>query len=48
MHTKQLYEAPEAELLVVRFEENLCQSRNGVRSNSASSDYDPDYELGEI
>ncbi|MBR5678736.1 MAG: hypothetical protein IKX20_11485 [Paludibacteraceae bacterium] len=26
MHTKQFYEAPEAELLVVRFEENLMAS----------------------
>ena len=26
MNKKQLYSAPEAELLVVRFEENFCQS----------------------
>ena len=29
MHTKQFYEAPEAELLVVRFEENFCDSIEG-------------------
>ena len=48
MLKKQFYEAPDAEILVVRIEENLCQSRNSARSNSASSDYDPDYDLGEI
>lgn len=47
MHTKQFYEAPEAELLVVSFEENIM-SVNDVRSNSASSGYDDDYDLDEI
>ena len=28
MHTKQCYEAPEAELLVVRFEENILSGDN--------------------
>ena len=48
MHKKQFYEAPDAELLEVRFEENLCQSRNDVRSNSSSSGYDDFYDLDEI
>ena len=26
MHKKQLYEAPDAELLVIRYEENFCQT----------------------
>ena len=49
MNKKLLYSAPEAELLVVKFEENFLQSDpNAVRSNSASSGYDDDYSLGEI
>ena len=43
------YLAPEAETLVIRFEENIM-SPNQVRSNSASSGYGvgDDYDLGEI
>ena len=29
MHKKQFYEAPDAELLVVRFEENFCTTGGG-------------------
>ena len=48
MNKKQLYSAPEAELLVVRFEENFCQSpdptgRRGYTGvewdNSNTNDY---------
>ena len=45
MNKKQLYSAPEAELLVVRFEENFLQS--GETTNRADKDYE-DNELGEI
>ena len=49
MSKKLLYSAPEAELLVIRFEENFLQSDpNAVRSNSVSSGYDDGNELGEI
>lgn len=49
MNKKLLYSAPEAELLVVRFEENFLQSDpNAVRSNSASSGYEDENDLGEI
>ena len=45
MKKKLLYSAPEAELLVVRFEENFLQS--GETTNRADKDYE-DNELGEI
>ena len=37
MNKKQLYSAPEAELLVVRFEENFCQSPNNSWDGPATS-----------
>lgn len=46
---KSLYEAPNTDLLVVRFEQNFCGTNpNEVRGNSASSGYDDEYELGVI
>jgi hypothetical protein len=49
MNKKLLYSAPEAELLVVRFEENFLQSDpNAVRPNSASSGYEDENDLGTI
>ena len=45
MKKKLLYSAPEAELLVVRFEENFLQSGEG---NSANNGYDEENDLGEI
>lgn len=43
MHKKQFYEAPDAELLVVRFEENFCGT---VKSDSIQSlQYDDDDAL---
>lgn len=45
MNKKLLYSAPEAELLVVKFEENFLQS--GETTNRADKDYE-DNELGEI
>lgn len=45
MNKKLQYSAPEAELLVVRFEENFLQS--GETTNRADKDYE-DNELGEI
>ena len=46
---KSLYEAPTTDVLVVRFEGCLCVSDpNQTRSNSSSSGYDDDYNLGEI
>ena len=49
MNKKQFYSAPEAELLVIKFEENFLQSNpNAVRSNSVSSGYDDGNDLGEI
>lgn len=39
MHTKQFYEAPEAELLVVKFEDSfLTLSNKGTTIQSASID----------
>ncbi len=43
---KSLYEAPTIDILVVQFEGALLQA--SVRSNSANSGYDDDYNLGEI
>ena len=45
MNKKLLYSAPEAELLVVRYEENSLQSDE--TTNRADKDYE-DNELGEI
>ena len=47
---KQMYLSPETEVLVVRFEDSLLNSGspNQVRSNSASSGYDYDNDLGDI
>ena len=47
---KLTYEQPGCELLVVRFEGDLLtiSNRNAVRSNSASSGYDEEIDLGEI
>lgn len=45
--TNKLYVTPETEVLEVRFEENIM-SPNGIRSNSASSGYDNDNDLGSI
>ena len=44
---KSLYEAPNTDLLVVRFEQNIM-SPNQVRSNSSSSGYDSEFDLGEF
>ena len=48
--TKSLYEAPTTDVLVVRFEGNLLtgSNPNAFQSNSASSGYDDDYDLGTI
>ena len=43
---KELYSSPTTKILVVRFEGTILQ--NSVRSNSASSGYDSEYDLGEI
>ena len=49
MNKKQYFEAPQAELIVVRIEENFLQSDpNAVRPNSASSGYEDENDLGEI
>ena len=49
MIKKSFYETPEAELILVRIEENfLASDPNAVRSNSVSSGYDDSYEMGEI
>jgi hypothetical protein len=46
---KELYSSPNTTVLVVRFEETILQgSPNASRSNSASSGYDDDFNLGEI
>lgn len=45
MNKKQLYSAPEAELLVVRFEENFCQSPViGQKGAAGGDDTIVDYE----
>ena len=44
MLKKQLYEAPEAELLVVRFEGNFCDTNQG---GFADTNADPDDETGQ-
>ncbi len=46
--TKQTYSTPEVETLVIRFEGCLCSSPNQVRSNSSSSGYDSENDLGEF
>ena len=50
MTKNMFYETPTTKILVVRFEGVLMQSGNpnSVRSNSASSGYDSDFDLGEI
>ena len=50
MTKKQLYETPEAEVLVVKIEQGFLTASdpNSVRSNSASSGYDSENDLGEI
>lgn len=49
MNKKTIYEAPEAELLFVKFEENfLVSDPNAERPDSASSGYNGDNPLGEI
>ena len=50
MIKKNTYETPESELFFVRLEANFCGTGdpNSVRSNSSSSGYDQDYDLGEI
>ena len=47
---KTAYETPQAELIVVRFEEGLLTASdpNAKRSNSASSGYDAEWDLDEI
>lgn len=45
MNKKIYLEAPQAELIIVRFEENIMLS--GDTTNRADKDYD-DNELGEI
>lgn len=46
---KKIYEVPESELFFVKIEENfLLSDPNAVRSNSASSGYDAEYDLDEI
>ena len=47
--TKTTYERPTTDLLVVRFEQGLLTgSPNQVRSNSSSSGYDSENDLGEF
>ena len=43
MVKNKFYEAPEAELLDVRFEENILSEPNNVNDG-----YDSEYDLGEI
>ena len=47
MNKKQLYSAPEAELLVVRFEENFCQSPVYGQKGAAGGEIEEgnEYEL---
>ena len=45
MIKNKFYEAPEAELLLVKFEENFCVS--GERNN-VNNGYDDENDLGEI
>lgn len=47
MNKKQLYSAPEAELLVVRFEENFCQSPAYGQKGAAGGDIEEgnEYDL---
>ena len=47
MIKKSFYEAPEAELLLVKFERNFCGT-NDEKPNSSSSGYDDENELGTI
>ena len=49
MNKKLQYEAPETELILVKFEGNfLTSDPNADRSNSASSGYNGDAPLGTI
>ena len=45
MNKKLLYSAPEAELLVVRFEENFCQSPFSSTDNTETLIDDGDEDL---
>ena len=47
---KATYERPTCDLLVVRFEQGILSysDPNAVRSNSASSGYDANWDLDEI
>ena len=46
---KELYSSPTTKILVVKIGGMLCTSDpNGVRSNSASSGYESENDLGEI
>ena len=47
MIKKNIYEAPESELFLVKFEVNIM-SPNSKRDDSSSSDYDDDNPLGTI
>lgn len=40
MNKKQLYETPQAELIVVRFEENILVSGGGTIQNAIEEDYE--------
>ena len=44
MNKKTYFEAPSAELIVVRFEENILSGEE----NNVNNGYDSDYDLGEI
>ncbi len=44
MNKKLLYETPFAELIDVRFEENILSGEE----NNVNNGYDSDYDLGEI
>jgi len=46
MNKKLTYEQPSCDLFVIKVEEGLLQY--STRTNSASSGYDPDNDLGEI
>ena len=47
MNTKQLYTAPEADLLVIRFEENIMSpnygSNGSAGANQNYNEYGPDF-----
>ena len=50
MNKKIYLEAPQAELIVVQFDQVIMgpSDPNAVQSNSASSGYNGDYDMGEI